>query len=311
MKTKYKFLIYVIALECFILIVFNLSSNKTLKRILGTTVSHDVTLLENSNTNLEDNGEFCFKAYVDANNPIAMKHYRENIQRYMPEFNECSAKEKAVDLIQIDENNTLHINVDGILKRYDLAIKLECYAQSIDKLMDKKERDFNLQYSHRYLVNSKLILNEHGFYYIHCVDEANKLRVIHQDIRLVLPKFMSYLKAKSRSYFQKVDALRDEQLDSDNSVNPLLNDLNILTDECLLNTATENVKQSNKFNPTMNVLILGIDSLSYPHLKRSFPRFYKFLSQELTGNVFFENLNKVGENTHRNRFLIVGDYSLR
>ena len=50
----------------------------------------------------------------------------------------------------------------------------------------------------------------------------------------------------------------------------------------------------------MNVLVLGIDSLSYPHLKRSFPRFFKYLSQELSENIFFENLNKVGENTFPN-----------
>ena len=302
MKTKYKFLIYVIILECVILIVFNLSSNKTFKRILGSTSSHtsndEVTHFANSKSDL-NNSELCFKAYIDPNNPIAIKHYRESIQRYMPKFNECFKKEKANDLIKIDENNTLQIDIDGILKRYNLSIKLECYAQAIDKTIDKKERDYNLIYSHRYLVKSKLTLNEHGFYYIHCVDEMNKLRVIHQDIRLVLPKYMSYLKVKSLPYQKKLEVIRDEQLDSDNSMNPLLTDLNLLNDECLLNKATEEAKIKNKFNSKMNVLILGIDSLSYPHLKRSFPRFYKFLSQELNENVFYENLNKVGENTYR------------
>jgi len=297
----------VIFFQCLFFVLINFNLKNLREHLLGNSLffSANASVVIKSRSVFNSN-ELCrFKTNIDANNPIAIKHYRENIQRYMPEFNECFKKEKANDLIKIDENNTLQIDIDGILKRYDLSIKLECYAQTIDKTMDKKERNYNLLYSHRYLVKSKLILNEHGFYYIHCVDEMNKLRVIHQDIRLVLPKYMSYLKVKSLPYKQKLEVIRDEQIDSDNSVNPLLTDLNLLNDQCLLNTATEEAKKKNEFNSKMNVLILGIDSLSFPHLKRSFPRFYKFLSQELNGNVFYENLNKVGENTYRKYRLFI------
>ncbi len=50
----------------------------------------------------------------------------------------------------------------------------------------------------------------------------------------------------------------------------------------------------------MNVLIIGLDSVSFPHLKRIFPQTYKYLSRDLANNLIFENLHILGENTFPN-----------
>ena len=51
----------------------------------------------------------------------------------------------------------------------------------------------------------------------------------------------------------------------------------------------------------MNVLILGIDSLSFNHFKRELPITFKYLNEDLKDqNIVYENFNSVGQSTHPN-----------
>ena len=50
----------------------------------------------------------------------------------------------------------------------------------------------------------------------------------------------------------------------------------------------------------LNVLILGIDSVSLNHFRRVFPLTYKYLNEKLEKNIIFERFNKIGENTYPN-----------
>ncbi len=52
----------------------------------------------------------------------------------------------------------------------------------------------------------------------------------------------------------------------------------------------------------MSVLIIQLDSISFNHFQRMFPRTFAYLKHNLTDNVVFENLMIVGENTKPNTF---------
>jgi hypothetical protein len=268
MNKKYKYLIYIIAIEIIILLVFSLNSNKILKHFKNNR--YELT---------------CNRINFTVDNIIALKHYKDNVRIYMPEFNKCYSKQNAINLIQIinddNNNNTIQIKINDLLNRYQLnnISLIKCYAQLFSKKLNVKERAYNLKKSKKYYFNKKfkLIVNQHGFYHIACSIYTNN-DVFFEDIRLILPKNMSKLKNNFTRY-------------SNNKTN----DFDLINEsKCKSTTNTDNN------NNRMNVFILGIDSLSYPHLKRSFPLFYQYLSENLSDNIFFENFNKIGENTYPN-----------
>jgi hypothetical protein len=46
------------------------------------------------------------------------------------------------------------------------------------------------------------------------------------------------------------------------------------------------------------MMIIALDSVSYPNLQRAFSLTFKYLSEELENNIIFENLNVQGQNTY-------------
>lgn len=308
MKTRYKFVFYVILFECIILLVFNLNSNKTLKFFTkessnyhnnNNNKSTNFDLKETSNQNYK-----CDPITIEVNNPIALKHYRDNTNRYMPEFNKCFQKESAAHLIKISRGNSLdeeayliQIDFDKLAFRYELAsnasTSVNCHAELFDKSVNIKERNWNLKTIRNFTfdANLNLAVNSNGFYHIYC---ALDKEVFFEDVRLVLPTNMSLLKEKTKPYFLKLKRMKENSARLDSSSNPMLDDLELITDEKCYSKA----KSVNETR--MNVLMLGIDSLSFPHLKRSFPRFHEFITKDLANNVVFENFNKIGENTYPN-----------
>ncbi len=50
----------------------------------------------------------------------------------------------------------------------------------------------------------------------------------------------------------------------------------------------------------MNVFILTLGSVAKNHFKRIFPTTYKYLTEELPDNIFYERFNKIGENAYPN-----------
>ena len=59
----------------------------------------------------------------------------------------------------------------------------------------------------------------------------------------------------------------------------------------------------------MNVLLIGIDSMSYPHFQRSMPKTFNYLANELKNNILYSAVNKVGENTLPNLFALLAGVS--
>jgi hypothetical protein len=74
----------------------------------------------------------------------------------------------------------------------------------------------------------------------------------------------------------------------------MLNDL--ILEECGQKTTFNDDANNDK----MNVLILTIDSLARNQLERQMPLTFKYLTSQLKDNVFFEQLNTIGVNTHPN-----------
>ena len=55
----------------------------------------------------------------------------------------------------------------------------------------------------------------------------------------------------------------------------------------------------------MNVLMIGLDSMSYNNMRRVLPRTYEYLDKELEDNVILDNFNSVGENTFPNHIAML------
>ena len=55
----------------------------------------------------------------------------------------------------------------------------------------------------------------------------------------------------------------------------------------------------------MNILMIGLDSMSSNHFKRIFPLTYDYLSRDLDNNLIFEHLNSVGSNTYPNMLALL------
>ena len=291
MRIEYKILIYLLFFECIILLLLNFTKKNEIKRLFTIKTPNDLINFKRTNS---VNIEQCHKQIIEAHNAIAVTHYSNGIKHNLPDFDKCYLKMKNPNIFQINDkpNETFSIKIDYdlLLQRYELKnVTIQCYYQTFDKKLDIKERSSSLLTSYRKIVHDNLTVSNSGFYHISCFNKFND-SLIHEDLYVLLPQNMSLLKQKTKIYFDRIDLVK-EQIANDSKINPMLNDLNLVDDiEC---------KTENK-EPKMNVLIIGIDSLAYPHLKRSFPRFYKYLRDDLENNVLFENLNKIGENTHPN-----------
>jgi hypothetical protein len=68
--------------------------------------------------------------------------------------------------------------------------------------------------------------------------------------------------------------------------------------EACLNKETEIKPVENR--KKMNVLILALGSVAKNHFRRIFPITYKYLTQDLYENIFYERFNKIGENAYPN-----------
>ena len=151
--------------------------------------------------------------------------------------------------------------------------QLKCTIEKFDRKYGSGENlDVETLYKLKFqkTYNYTLYLKAHGFYYISCFNSLDKL--IYGDVLNLLPYNMSKLieekKPKIKHENQQIKFL--------------------------------NLENNLKVDAKMNVLIIGIDSLSYEHLRRTMPITFDYLTNKLENNIMYSAMNIVAENTFPN-----------
>ena len=130
--------------------------------------------------------------------------------------------------------------------------------------------------------NFEIYLNENGFYSVSCY-ESNE--ILYKDVFTILPYKMEKLIMNRKNY-----AVKANDLNPNENVEMSKDDDNIVK-------ASTRVKVPLNLKEKMNVLLIGIDSVSHKHFERIFPSTFKFLKEELENNLIYDNFNSVAENT--------------
>jgi len=235
----------------------------------------------------------CFKSNFQYDDPIATSYLSKNAHKLKDKFDKCRLNESNIDQfnrfliisdISTSETEDFEIKLDAnkLTDVYKLTSTPICSIQRFQKKMNCSEKNKKLIYSNLNRFNSnnnfRLRLNTSGFYFLSCLNNSSKT-TIFEDVFTILPYNMSANKRhkpfKNSALFSM--DLNFEKCESDES----------------------NQKESNKIK--MNVLLIGLDSVSSHHMRRVFPLTYEFLNRN---GVCFTNFNKVGENTFPNHLAL-------
>ena len=207
-----------------------------------------------------------------------------------PIFNECD-ENKDFDEILTVLYPSGRLLLDKIkLEEYFKVEKSKCFAQQIDKKLNSTEETQELVNIgqvlefHEMNLNYELNIKRSGVYYVFCVQDSLRKSTIYSNVKTVLVQNMTDL-IENRKKIRKNVANFKRQF---NYTNEDWKE----TDKCF----TDDVNG----DPKMNVLILGIDSVSYNHFKRIFPLTFSYLNDQLEDNVVFNHFNSVGGNTYPN-----------
>ena len=180
--------------------------------------------------------------------------------------------------------------------------KLSCYAHLFDRKIDHdrfagivgKEMPILKQYDY------ELIVDQHGFYMIYCHTSANgKYSNLVSEMRILLPRRMSRLVEERQEHIELEREAKKRLKATDSTKNPMLDDVPLVDDDCS-SGQPDGPSGHEKRPPKMNVIMLGVDSMSLNQLRRSFPLTYAYMSESLEHNVIFENYHNVAENTYGN-----------
>ncbi len=203
------------------------------------------------------------------------------------------------------ESFQIKLDLNYIIERDNLPVNekstMNCTLELFDKQLNKSDSDRNFWHKNVSTVEVKLKIdwllkfrvNSSGFYIINCLYSSEKktFRPVYTEVFSILPSSIKTLVERNKASRKETEDLREKYASLDSETNPMLTDLKF--EEC---EKLEGGELDNK----MNVLVVGLGSVSYPNFKRTFPLTYKYLAKELENNLMFENLNIVGENTYPN-----------
>ena len=219
------------------------------------------------------NSSKCFLVnHVNTKSKIADQLLASDRQMLRKIFDSCQTNYSFEKIIKIDFN-LINLDFDLLSKLSDTHVdNIRCNAYRFDKKMDVSEQDNTIEMiDNVYKFNSnKIRVKSHGYYYVICQDAARKYAKIYDKIVVVYPIDMNVL-VKDRKKFPT-----PEQTSIHNLPGLGLNN-----------------------DPMMNVLLIGIDSVSFNHFRRIFPLTFQYLSS-LEHNLIFKHFNSVGRNTFPN-----------
>jgi hypothetical protein len=259
----------------------------------------------------------CWPSSYAFDNPVAVRYVAESVKNLRKKYGNCynipseptfEIKELANDSFIVTLNTAFIAEQQSQLLSEVDGNELECSIKKTDKTQNKNDlfhssewtsnMKFELVASDRVALRAirpmEFKLQSHGFYRIQCFiyPPVNDSKYIFEDIISIFPADMTRLVKNNRPNREKIEALRAQFVKAnDSAVNPMLDDL--AYEEC------DRVEPAiDQLSPKMNVMIMAIDSISLPNLKRAFPLTYKYVNEELENNLMFENVNLVGRNTY-------------
>ena len=231
-----------------------------------------------------DNDSICSSINDPKAEAIAKKYMNaENIKI------ECDTLSHVVTITENESHEssagpyTIILNTKDIFEKFNTNDKhLECTIELFDKKYNVSElkaietiEKFVFKKQNNYTIN----LKRHGFYYIKCINlGALYNSFIYDETVNIFPRNMSIL----------IDEKREMLIKGYGS------ELKFEKEEIKF---TKN-KATFKAEEKMNVLMIGIESMSLRHLKRSMPLTFDYLNNKLTNNIMFTSVNIVGENTY-------------
>ena len=235
-------------------------------------------------------------------NHLALKHLDLHSKEFAPVFQTCLTNqsvniESFVEIWNKISNTTetylIKLNMDLVKKSFKLNNNIVCTLQRFIKEdpENKKQLTYFTEMEFDNKLNFTVSVNDTGYYYVKCVRRQSILNSLVFDyIYTVLPFNMTKLMDKRR-YFR---GLEEETAEPYKDF-PLLkhNDF----EPCF--------KRKEVNSQKMNVLILGLDSVSTSHFKRIFPKTFSYLNNQTERNFIFNNLNSVGSNTYPNMLALL------
>jgi len=189
----------------------------------------------------------------------------------------------------------IKLNAEMIERKFDLSRKnLKCFMNRFDKKINVSEEYEDLEiYEPIFEFNDtfELVLKVHGYYYLNCFKSYFSRRVKLIDyVFTIYPMNMSKLVDQRRLLYGKhVEEFKSNYKNKTTQA---------LLEDCYLSKKCANSRSN--ADQKMNVLIIGIDSVSASHFKRVFPKTFAYLSNDLANNVIFDHFNSVGFNTFPN-----------
>ena len=254
----------------------------------------------------------CFAPnFSNYHHDIAMDYVKVWNNEFRQYFNMCPINEKdnfeldgileiSQSSINNDETYTVKLNI-GALESYlnkvnkSFQQNYKCYMQNIWKKDNKPEigKIHDLKFGEKYVFTSNtLTLKNFGHYVLKCLNERNE---VFEYVYTIWPLNMTL--AQESGYKDKQSVLK--------LIEPLNNVLNTFLIKDSEFNECGSLLESNTNDKRMNVLMIGIDSVSYNNMQRVFPLTYNYL-KELENNVIFDNYNSIGENTYPNHMAILG-----
>ena len=207
------------------------------------------------------------------------------------------------NLISVTDNNEIHtviLNSAYIVKKRNIG-SLTCFIQEFQKMIhsDKYVEFIGPKFYFKFNNNQSLLsvrLNYSGFYYVEC--RLNLIDVIYKEVLSILPLKTEKIAEKYLPHRNLAKKSKEKFAQSDKIQNKLLNDIKY--EKCDFHDKKRNQRNNSDLGSKMNVLLIGIDSMSFPHFKRVLPKTYKYLQKDFKNNLIFNNYNVVGQNTYAN-----------
>ena len=262
--------------------------------------------LLNANNNAKNH--FCVMPIIDYQDKNSKNYLKKDHDLLRPIFKICGDNqnfEKENSILTIKKilhhsPDITHVILDKILMKKEMGVltdKLKCFSQKFDKKINVSEESQEAEYLD--VVEFKETnatyeqsIQEAGYYYVFCEKTVFKKKVkIYENVLTVMNENLQNIFKKRLMYKQQMEDFKRK--------------INMPNDEFRYDNIenTENCfkKQNEKIRTDhSNVLIIGIDSLSFNHFKRVFKKTYSFLNEELEENILFDHFNSIGGNTYPN-----------
>jgi len=256
------------------------------------------TILEMKN----NSNHFCIIPHFSYDDKFAMSYLKKDMKNSQSSFKACESDNEQdsslIDrflLIASEANETYKIRLNTSLIEAEFKLNnitsLKCSLQRFEKKVNVSEKStemilpiYNLDFK-----SSELVVNQTGFYYLECKNLKSKL---FSHVYIVYPYRMSKLIEQNELYRDYAEKLTARF--SNSKAKLLLKD----------SYASECETNQTKPNKMMNLLIIGIDSMSHNNFKRVFPLTYKYLKEK--ESLIFDNFNSIGHNTYPNMFAFLG-----